>query len=242
MKGSAPSILSMLLFAGAFACPVGSREDSTVVAQTRRAEPELRDQVRGDRRLERVVQRVRDVERRARALGSRWADVRQGYLRAQQAFTAAEVKYQVAARSSDVASTTFSAARTAWDEARWRWELYQQLVLVAAAIDAHNLDRFRALTGNQIDSLDCSEGMTVRAFRELLISRGVDLQGKDIDHIVPRSLGGAAHPANYRVLDSGLNRSLRDSWGPGKCRFAGRKCAGAIAISRKCGHYRGPEF
>lgn len=232
MNVSAPGILSMLLFAVTFACPLDYREDPTI-AKTRRAEPE---------RLERLALRVRDVERRARVLSSRWTDVRQGYHRAQQDFTAAEVKYQMAARSSDAASTTFSVARTAWEEARWRWELYQQLVLVAAAIDAHNLDRYRSLTGDHVDSLDCSDGMSVRAFRELLISRGIDLRGKDIDHIVPRSLGGADHPANYRVLDSGLNRSLQDTWGPGKCRLAGRKCAGAIAISRKCGTYRGPEF
>jgi hypothetical protein len=209
----------------------------SAVAQAEVPKPERHDPV------EALIQRVREVERRVRTLSSRWEDIRQGYIRAQQAFMAAEVTYQKAARSNDDASTALSTARVAWDEARWRWELYQLLVLVAAAVDARNLDRFRALTGRtDVGSLDCDGGMSVAAFRALLLARGVDLTGKHIDHIVPLSRGGADHPANYRVIDSQRNLRWGNVWGPGKCHDAGKKCAGAIAISRKCGWYRGPEF
>lgn len=196
-----------------------------------------------DDSLEALIRRVREVERRARTLGSHWEDIRRGYVRAQQAFMLAEITYQNAARSSDAASTAFSMARITWDEARWRWELYQLLILVAAAVDAHNLDRFRALTGRtDVGSLDCDGGTSVAAYRALLVAGGAVLTGKHIDHIVPLSLGGADHPANYRVIDGRRNLSWGNIWGPGKCRDAGKMCAGAVAISRECGSYRGPEL
>jgi hypothetical protein len=197
-----------------------------------------------EKRLESLVRRARDLEWRAHAVGSRWEEVRQRYLGAERAFNATEKTWQLVARSSDSTSDRFTAAREAWEEARFRWELYQTLVVVAAAIDAHNLERFRLETGNQmVDSLDCDEGLTTGAFRALLIRLGYSLVGKEIDHIVPRSLGGADHPANYRVIDGSLNRRLGNEWGPDKCRAVGKQtCAGAIAISRECGSYRGPEF
>lgn len=235
MRLKALGTLILLLVAAMFTCPPDDRARSGSDGAAVHPAP--------SGRFDRLVRRVREVERRARALDTSWAEVRRGYVRAHEAFIAAELAYQAAARSGDEAATEFSTAREAWDQARWRWELYQQLVLAAAAIDAHNLERFRSLTGNRdVSSLDCSAGMSTNAFRSLLLASGTSLTDVDIDHIVPRSLGGADHPANYQLLDRSLNRSLQDSWGPAKCRLAGNRCAGAIAVSRKCGTFRGPEF
>ena len=53
------------------------------------------------------------------------------------------------------------------------------------------------------------KGVTgVREFRERLKAQGIDLTGKDIDHVFPRSWGGVDHPWNYEVMSSSLNRSL----------------------------------
>lgn len=89
---------------------------------------------------------------------------------------------------------------------------------------------------------DSCEPISIAAYRRKLGAIGVDLAGKDIDHIVPRSIGGFDGPANYQVLDSSLNRSLGATWDIPKCAMAGEKCAGAIAISAKCGTYRGGFF
>jgi len=43
-----------------------------------------------------------------------------------------------------------------------------------------------------------------------LIDKGVNLTGKDIDHIIPKNLGGADTPLNYQVVSSSLNRSWQD--------------------------------
>lgn len=35
--------------------------------------------------------------------------------------------------------------------------------------------------------------------------QGIDLRGRDADHGLPRSKGGADHPLNYRMIDASLN-------------------------------------
>ncbi|MCC6559207.1 MAG: HNH endonuclease [Polyangiaceae bacterium] len=51
--------------------------------------------------------------------------------------------------------------------------------------------------------------MSTRKYRETLRAQGVDLDGKDIDHIIPRSRGGPDLPWNYNPLDASINRSLQ---------------------------------
>lgn len=193
--------------------------------------------------VERRIAAVNDWEQRTRELASEVDKLRARYAGVREQFESASAAYRNVVARNTSASTSFAEAKSIWQAAQRRWELYQLLVQVAAALDAHNLDKFRALTGSEgVDSLDCSAGMSTEAFRRLLVSRGFNLIGKDIDHIVPRALGGADHPANYRIVPSSLNRSLGSSWGPEKCASVGAKCAGAIGISRTCGSYEGPDF
>jgi hypothetical protein len=50
--------------------------------------------------------------------------------------------------------------------------------------------------------------MTTAQYRRELREEGVDLEGLDADHGLPKSWGGADHPLNYEMIDSSLNRSL----------------------------------
>lgn len=54
----------------------------------------------------------------------------------------------------------------------------------------------------------CQGAMRTSEYRRELRARGVDLTDRDVDHVLPHSLGGANHPANYQVLSSHTNRSL----------------------------------
>ncbi|HVJ17583.1 MAG TPA: HNH endonuclease signature motif containing protein [Polyangiaceae bacterium] len=55
----------------------------------------------------------------------------------------------------------------------------------------------------------CGRSVSTRKYRETLRARGINLEGKDIDHIIPRSRGGPDMPWNYNPLDASINRSLQ---------------------------------
>jgi hypothetical protein len=48
--------------------------------------------------------------------------------------------------------------------------------------------------------------------RRWLRNDGLDLQGYEVDHIVPRSLGGVDHPHNYALVPRSLNRQWAGNW------------------------------
>lgn len=179
---------------------------------------------------------VDDVSASAARLSSAWADVVGAYQAARVDYEAARATFESATRTADNASETFKKAAATWERARLTWELYQRLVVVAAAIDAANFGASRS--GAASRQFSC-ERVSTAEFRRMLEAAGQSLVGMDIDHIVPRSLGGADHPSNYQVLPSSLNRSLGNAWGPEKCRLAGARCADAVAVSRSCGEFRG---
>ena len=47
---------------------------------------------------------------------------------------------------------------------------------------------------------------------DLLKEEGLCLEGYEVDHIVPRSLGGADHPHNYALVTQRLNRQWAGDW------------------------------
>jgi len=136
----------------------------------------------------------------------------------------------------DRASAEFVEAARAAKVAADRYRIYQRLIVVATVIDAQNLAN---TSPSATKSFDCTPVSTA-TFRQILIQEGVSLVGMDIDHIVPRSRGGADHPSNYQILPSSENRSLGATWDKAKCARAGAKCGDAIAVSHKCGSFRGP--
>lgn len=186
------------------------------------------------------LEAVEALERGVQEAGENAADLNQLLEGARQQFEKATMKYEASQKLTATSQATSQKAVDEFAKAEQKWRYYQVLVELAAAVDAANLEKFRAATKSQgVKSLRCEDGMSTSAFRRQLATEGVDIQGKDIDHIVPRSLGGADHPANYQLLSSSLNRSLGNQWGSEKCLAAGAQCAGAVAISRKCGSYAG---
>jgi len=110
-------------------------------------------------------------------------------------------------------------------------------------VDARNLGNYRSSpeAARVMDNFNCEQVRTGK-YRRGLTKQGLDLTGLEIDHIVPRSLGGADHPANYQVIPMKVNRSLGNTWTPAKCASVGAQCAIAIAVSYYCGSYAGPAF
>lgn len=53
---------------------------------------------------------------------------------------------------------------------------------------------------------------STRQVRHWLCEEGLDLQEYEIDHIVPRSVGGVDHPHNYAVVPRHLNRQWAGNW------------------------------
>ncbi|HKY34598.1 MAG TPA: HNH endonuclease [Polyangiaceae bacterium] len=180
---------------------------------------------------------------RSKHLSQSWSDIEQGFQAAAQDYEKAQGQLERAIQINGRAATTSAAAAESAATAATRWRIFQQLVTIAAAVDAANLDAARAAGVRGASPANCSENMPTAAYRALLTARGIDLTGMDIDHIVPRSLGGADNPGNYRVLSASENRSLGATWNESKCIAVGEAhCARAIATSHECGTLRGIGF
>lgn len=110
------------------------------------------------------------------------------------------------------------------------WAIYRDVLKLAVVVEAMGA------------AYRCKRVSTA-AYRKQLRAQGIDLDHKDIDHIVPRAHGGVDHPANYQVIDSSLNRSLGKTWDIQKCLMPGRdRCIKAIGVTVKCGTYLGGFF
>jgi hypothetical protein len=115
---------------------------------------------------------------------------------AEEEFTAARRMYEHASARASIAAEEFANARDNYQKASDNYRRIAAIIILAAASDA---------LGSQL----CDSTMSTRAFREQLRREGVVLkEGIDVDHIWPRALGGADHPANYQLLPSEVNRSL----------------------------------
>lgn len=181
------------------------------------------------------------AEADATRLQHQWQPVLDSYHRSAQEFEEARLAFERAEQDATHATRLSKVAAERAKQAEKRFRLYQAMVLVAAQIDAGNLDSYRSWRSAQSanSEFDCAPVNTAK-FRRHLLELGISLAGKDVDHIVPRSLGGADHPSNYQLLDSSTNRSLGNTWNRQKCIAVGSRCAEAMAVSMKCGSYAGP--
>ena len=215
---------------------------SVIALRCNRSTPD-EDRVRRiEQRADAFAADADDAHRRARELSKDWEDLRERHSEVLTRMRETETALENARSNYNKASSEYQQADATAGEARRRWELFRELVQVAASIDARNLDASRG--GARVGSdLNCDDGRSTSAYRAMLIAQGKVLTGKDIDHIVPRSLGGADHPSNYQVLDSSVNRSLGNAWNEAKCAAVGaERCAKAVHISRRCGSFDGPAF
>ena len=191
--------------------------------------------VRGDARLD-------ALEARAHRLTAAWDEVEEYSRRTAERYREATHAWEAASSSFDSASDGYREARETWERARVAFDFATELVMIAAAIDAANLDAFRSrgIPGVEGSDLQTCDTVSRGTFRRRLEAQGMDLTGIDVDHIVPRSLGGLDHPLNYQLLDASTNRSLGAAFGAEKCQMVGLAlCAAAVAISQRCGGFTG---
>lgn len=180
------------------------------------------------------------VSRQAQTLTGEFTQVGKAYAEVSATYERARLKYAQVQTNAEAASQSFQGAARDFDEATKLWTWYRHMVQFAAYIDAQNLAKLREVSGRGgIDrgTPDCDNVSTAR-HREHLRADGVGLDNKHIDHIVPRSLGGADHPWNYQVMNASENMSWGNEWSVAKCATAGPQCALAVAISIKCGSFR----
>lgn len=111
-------------------------------------------------------------------------------------YTVAEQTYQQAARTMGVANAMYSQAARDYQEAASKFREVTAVLVTAAASDLF-------LQGV------CGKSVSTRQYRTILREKGYNLDGKDIDHIIPRSRGGPDMPWNYNPLNSSINRSLQ---------------------------------
>jgi len=194
-------------------------------------------------RLEMRMDAHEEALQRTAALAGRldkqWRLVVGDYNRAASRYRQARAEYDRASAQYSRSSAEFRAASRTWKVAKSRWDLVNKLIVAAASIDAYNLSKASGAREVDLDDIDCGKVSTAK-FRRQLRAEGVNLDGVDVDHIVPRSLGGADHPSNYQLLESSLNRSLGATWNADKCAAAGVKiCATAVAVSKICGTFAG---
>ncbi len=135
------------------------------------------------------------VEADAAALVRGVAAVVDRYEDAADRLRRATEEYERATQQFDEASTEFRAAAATFEEVA---EGYRVAAIALIAIAGADM----------VGSAMCGHRMSTQAYRAELRSQGYNLDGLDVDHIIPRSLGGPDNPMNYQLLDSSLNRSL----------------------------------
>jgi len=114
--------------------------------------------------------------------------------RASDELAAAARRFEEVRRIANLSADAYAVARDEYETAARNWRLVTIMILAAATWDyAGHL---------------CGTRMTTGDYRRALRRDGIDLEGLDADHGLPRSLGGADHPLNYEMIDSSLNRSL----------------------------------
>lgn len=110
---------------------------------------------------------------------------------------------EAARHAFDQAATLYGTASAAYADAAGSYKLaaekYREVTITLIAAAASDL----FLRGV------CGRSVSTQKYRETLRAQGVNLEGKDIDHIIPRSRGGPDMPWNYNPLDASINRSLQ---------------------------------
>lgn len=144
----------------------------------------------GDRaaRIDAIDRESRDLLAAARRMRARADLVEADYLRAAQMFGEATAAWGEASEQARSASADLSRAA-----------LQYQLTTMAVVLIA--------LTAGAPGG-PCEGHLSTAAYRRQLRAEGVPIAGRDVDHIFPRSLGGADTIENYQLLPSSVNRSL----------------------------------
>jgi hypothetical protein len=146
--------------------------------------------------IDRADDTYRLTERDMAFMQAMAVDVLERGNRAARDLEAAARAYNHAATMYGTASVEFDYAAGAYKTAAQKYREVTITLITAAASDLF-------LRGV------CGRSVSTRKYRETLRAQGVSLDGKDIDHIIPRSRGGPDMPWNYNPLDASINRSLQ---------------------------------
>ncbi len=145
-------------------------------------------------------ERVAHAQHDVRCLRADLVSVLGAFEQAAAEYERAEAAYEDARATYQGASDLSLRARQNYEAAARNYKIIAGLLVLAASMDS---------MGNDL----CGGKMRTSAYRRELRAEGIDLEGRDVDHLWPRSLGGIDHPSNYEVIDSSLNRSLgNDVW------------------------------
>ncbi len=112
------------------------------------------------------------------------------------AYSHASELYSVAAATWGGASEQARAAAEDLDRATLQYRMTTMAVVLIALTP-----------GGSVGGI-CQGHMSTAAYRRQLRADGVPIEGRDVDHVFPRALGGADNVANYQLLPSSVNRSL----------------------------------
>lgn len=184
--------------------------------------------------------RLDELEGFIQKLDAVWAAIVRDYRTVAQLYQEASSGFQDAGNRFDAASHEYVAARNKWVEADRAWKLAALAIAAAHAIEVNRINQAAGGSGAQSSArrggLGCDEGMSTQTYR-----RRFNVQhGYEVDHIVPRALGGSDHQSNYQVIPMSVNRQWSDTFNAAKCSAAGMaQCAVAIAISTRCGSFAG---
>lgn len=100
------------------------------------------------------------------------------------------MRFEQAAQAGRAAAESYERAAADYEAAARSWRFVTISILAAATWTTQ------------------ATSATPGQYRKQLRQQGLDLDGLDTDHGLPKSKGGADHPLNYRMIESSLNRSL----------------------------------
>lgn len=119
-------------------------------------------------------------------------NVKLDFIEAKKAFNKSRSNYESASENYLIAIESYRAASM-------MWSIYLSILTFAASYDYINFV--------------CDTQISKESWRATVESGGHDLTGIDVDHIWPKSLGGADNSLNLQPMESGLNRSLGNGLG-----------------------------
>lgn len=135
--------------------------------------------------VESFDQDLQDVAVQVRALSSDLGEIADAYERVSSHYRDARQHRLSAQAESNASVELLKEAAKNWDQAAASWRFYRTVLKIAISID-----QARAASPDGLDRSISCEPVSTASYRRRLIAQGISLLGKDIDHIVPRALGG----------------------------------------------------
>ena len=177
----------------------GHSNTATQVRQTGRLADELQSELdKMSKRISHHEEVLRETEIKAEKLihgmmvvANVYKDTADEFATAEEAWRRAKNNYKEGGEALRIAAEKYNKAAAAYRRAAIT------LVLMGIA-----MARTRGVA--------LCDTMDTRVFRKEMANSGLPVEGKDVDHIVSRALGGKDHPMNYMMLESSLNRRLQE--------------------------------